>query len=139
MSLRILNGRTPGDTEGNFTRFPSNTHENPSTIDYALCSTDTIEDVKSFAVLPFTGLSDHCCISLNIMINSTIDPSEPQNGTPQGESEEILHPQTYKYTFDSSRKHVFKQNLLVDRNLDRIGHTCLETRSRLKEYIMDET
>ena len=37
--LRILNGRTPGDKQGMITRFSTkNVNENPSVIDYALCS-----------------------------------------------------------------------------------------------------
>ena len=121
MSLRILNGRTPGDMVGNFTRFPSNTHENPSTIDYALCSVESMIEIKSFTVLPFTGLSDHCCISMNIMINSKIYQTESQNGIPQAAKEGFVHPLTYRYTFDNNRKHIFKHNLLSNRNIDKIG------------------
>ena len=70
MSLRILNGRVKGDENGKFTRYPKHSRENPSTIDYALCSTDTLQDVYKFLVLPFNGLSDHCCVQLNMFINS---------------------------------------------------------------------
>ena len=35
-ALRILNGRTPGDMEGRFTRYPMNLADKPSVIDYAL-------------------------------------------------------------------------------------------------------
>ena len=64
--LRILNGRTPGDLKGSLTRYPSKLTDNPSTIDYALCSEHLTEDIMSFSVFPFNGLSDHCCISLTI-------------------------------------------------------------------------
>ena len=38
-SLRILNGRTQGDKQGQFTRYSiRNTNDKPSVIDYALCS-----------------------------------------------------------------------------------------------------
>ena len=55
-ALRILNGRTPGDECGSFTRYPSNITDKPSVIDYALCSERIIEEVKSLFVLPFNGL-----------------------------------------------------------------------------------
>ena len=58
-SMRILNGRTRGDYNGNFTRYPSKISDNPSTIDYTLCSTNLIKEIISFSVLPFSGLSDH--------------------------------------------------------------------------------
>ena len=80
-----------------------------------------MKEIKSFTVLPFTGLSDHCCISMNIMINSNIYQTESQNGTPLAEKEVFIHPLTYKYTFYNNRKHIFKHNLLLDRNIDKIG------------------
>ena len=83
-SLRILNGRTDGDNLGKYTRYPSNTKDNPSTIDYALCSDTLIDDIRSFSVLPFSGLSDHCCISVNIKIN-TREPQENPSSLNQGE------------------------------------------------------
>ena len=67
--LRILNGRTVGDQHGEFTRFPTrNLEDNPSVIDYAICSEPLLDEVISFTVLPFTGLSDHSCISLKIKL-----------------------------------------------------------------------
>ena len=67
--LALCNGRITGDQRGNFTRYPSNLSDKPSVIDYALCSESMIGQVKSFTVLPFSGISDHCCISLNIEVN----------------------------------------------------------------------
>ena len=46
-ALRILNGRTPGDEEGSYTRYPSNSKDDPSTIDYALANVSLIEEIKS--------------------------------------------------------------------------------------------
>ena len=57
--MRILNGRTPWDHRGNFTRYPPNLHEKLSLIDYGLCSDPMMGTVKSFNVLPFSGMSDH--------------------------------------------------------------------------------
>ena len=115
MNMRILNGRTTGDEIGNFTRFPKSSRETPSAIYYALCSSDTLKEVKNFFVLPFTGLSDHCCLSLNIKINSRPNPAE-QIPTPSN-SEEIFQHNTHKYTYDSTKKTLFKQNLLNDKNI----------------------
>ena len=42
-SCRILNGRTRGDTFGTFTRYPSNIRDQPSVIDYSICSSDMID------------------------------------------------------------------------------------------------
>ena len=68
-SLRILNGRTTGDIKGHFTRYPINLCDRPSVIDYALCSATLLEDILTFSVLPFSGISDHCCIALKIRVN----------------------------------------------------------------------
>ena len=88
MSLRILNGRTAGDENGNFTRYPKHQRENHSTIDYALCSTDTLQEAIRLFVLPFSGLSDHCCVQLNFKINC--EPSK--HSTEDCEIEKINRP-----------------------------------------------
>ena len=60
--MRILNGRIPGHQHGNFTRYPSNLCDKPSVIDHFLSSDPLIGEFKSFYVLPFSGISDHCYI-----------------------------------------------------------------------------
>ena len=127
LSIRILNGRTPGDIEGNFTRFPSNIRENPSVIDYALCSTGIVEHVTTFSVLPFTGISDHCCILLNIRINSITEQKNSELQDPSSSMNNQLHPQIYKYTYDTSRKHIFKQNLLNNNNIEILAVSLGQT------------
>ena len=60
--LRVLNGRTYGDREGHFTRYPIHKPtEKPSTIDYALCGQSFLKNIFSFSVLPYIDLSDYCC------------------------------------------------------------------------------
>ena len=85
-SLSILNGRTAGDRYGRVTRYPINRFENPSTIDYAIISDNLLKQVKSFIVFPFSDLSDHCCISVNMPaknISSTLQqPTLPLAMTP---------------------------------------------------------
>ena len=66
LQLRILNGRTAGDRWGVPTRYPVHKKEKPSVIDYGICSAKVLPRVNSFYVLPYTILSDHCCLSLSL-------------------------------------------------------------------------
>ena len=66
LQLRILNGRTAGDRWGVPTRYPVHKKEKPSVIDYGICSAKALPRVNSFYVLPYTILSDHCCLSLSL-------------------------------------------------------------------------
>ena len=112
ISFRILNGRTKGDLVGNLTRFPSAERESPSTIDYALSSECTTNFLKSFTVLPFDGLSDHCCISLILSANMSVETPEPEVDNLE------IHPSAQKFMFDRNRMHVFKENLKDNKNFD---------------------
>ena len=71
LQMRILNGRTPGDRWGAPTRFPIHRTEKPSLIDYAICSNSILKQIQSLFILPFTTLSDHCCISTRISASFT--------------------------------------------------------------------
>ena len=117
MSLRILNGRVKGDENGKFTRYPKHSRENPSTIDYALCSTDTLQDVCKFLILPFTGLSDHCCVQLNISINS--GPSNLKALETPMDCEETNHinPPLRRLKYDPDKREEFKTLLLENDDL----------------------
>jgi exonuclease III len=116
-ALRILNGRNLGDKYGKYTRYPSNMTDKPSVIDYALCSEPLIEEVKSFSILPFTGLSDHCCISLKIKSNVT-DKMLPQTGNKNVEN---LNVSKYRFKYDKSRKHMYEQALREDKNVEELN------------------
>ena len=75
----ILNGRTNGDYWGNFTHY--NKNKGASTVDLAIISGKTFENVKSFRVLPQQDISDHCKIVTQIdNINQTfsIKPEEQE-------------------------------------------------------------
>ena len=68
-SCLILNGRSQGDKQGAFTRYPwHDLGENrfPSVIDYALYHSDSYEKVKDFYVHSLSHLSDHCALHLKI-------------------------------------------------------------------------
>ena len=82
----------------------------PSVIDYSICGSNVIDQVHSFSVLPFTGISDHCCISTCITVNI--------GGEVKGEgNNERLHPINVRYTYD--RKHIkrFENYITSDTNL----------------------
>ena len=118
-ALRILNGRTPGDECGSFTWYPSNLIDIPSAIDYALCSEPLIEEVKSFRVLPFNDLSDHCCISLTI--KSNIPETEIEPPPPEVAKQKIKHQLISKkrqVRFDKTKEHLYIQALKEDPNID---------------------
>ena len=115
--LRILNGRTTGDLKGCLTRYPSKLADNPSTIDYALCSELLTEGVMSFSVLPFNGLSDHCCLSLTIKSNISIDNIPTKTS---GSIEDQLERNKYTFKFDKTRGYVFEQALKDDVNIEEL-------------------
>ena len=114
-AYRILNGRTRGDMEGNFTRFPVNLCENPSVIDYSLCNVDLLTEIHSFTVLPFVGLSDHCCIALNI--RAKVKPADINLISPN-ENDTTIQTNKYEYSYDKRKKQIYEQNLAKDRNID---------------------
>ena len=120
-ALRILNGRTYGDIQGNFTRYPSILHENPSTIDYALCSNDLISDIHSFTVLTFTSLSDHCCLALNIKVKTApIMRTLPET---KNDSDIFSPSLKHKYSYDKQKKNLYEQNLSNNKNIDLLYST----------------
>ena len=68
--LRILNGRTTGDSFGTFTRYPIYNGQNeiplPSIIDYALGDRDILQKIKYFSISELNRFSDHCMIKLSL-------------------------------------------------------------------------
>ena len=121
--LRILNGRTPGDENGSFTRYPSNLAENPSTIDYALCSESLIDIVQSFSVLPFTGLSDHCCISLKIKLNTMVEITH----NIAKRNVDILKVSKLSLKYDKTRKHIYEKALTEDMKIEELRSIFAQT------------
>ena len=135
-SLRILNERTPGDMNGQFTRYSSrNTDDKPSVIDYALCSNPLRNDVLNFTVLPFTGQSDHCCISLKIKIN-IITQNLPLDGINKQNIKVNKPIRKTKYTYDKNRRHVYVQAIQNDRNIEMLG--SLVERKNISTVEIDE-
>ena len=68
--LRILNGRTTGDSFGTLTRYPIYNGQNqiplPSVIDYALWDRDILQKIKYFSISELNRFSNHCMIKLSL-------------------------------------------------------------------------
>ena len=115
--LKILNGRVVGDRKGQFTRFPLHKDtDKPSTIDYALCGPSLMKEVFSFSVLPFTELSDHCCISTAIKVNR-----EQITWADDDNLKITVTSQRESYTFDHNRIDIFKENIRTDKTLETMN------------------
>ena len=131
--LRILNGRTPGDKQGKITRFSTkNVNEKPSVIDYALCSEGLRAEVHNFTVLPYTGHSDHCCISLKIKTNTVSRVLSPI----KGRKEKSNVPEKIKYTFDKQKSHIYEHALRSDKDIGIIRSVV--EKKNLSTYDLNE-
>ena len=122
--MRILNGRANGDKNGKLTRYPSNLKYRPSTIDYALCGKDMMGGINSFSVLPYNGLSDHCCISLNIAINAEFNSPFPTMAKQKGT--QLINKKT-QVKFDKTLEHVYIQALKDDPNISILQATIAQS------------
>ena len=133
-SSKILNGRTPGDQTGQFTRYPTKKGDMPSVIDYSICGSKVIDKIQSFSVLAFSDLSDHCCISTSIRVNRV-------DGTIVEENNNKIHPRTVKYTFDKRYEKRFEESMTSDPNLTALHAKLLQnvnpTQNDINEYILN--
>lgn len=89
-ALRILNGRTVGDSLGQCTCYSFN--GKPSTIDYALASGDILKSVEYFYVHSPNDLSIHCTLSTMVKTRPFILPPDKNNDT--------LHPLPGKFIWE---------------------------------------
>ena len=64
------------------------------------------------SVLPFTELSDHCCISTFIKINRVLE----RGGTV--EERVGVNPNPLKHKFDKDRIHIFQTNVQLSEKLE---------------------
>lgn len=97
--LRILNGRTFGDSNGNFTCFKPN---GSSVVDYFIMSEELLSEVLYFHVHPFWGtFSDcHCKISTTLML-----PHSPEISMGQ------MHPVPPQFVWNKSSRDRFRRAL----------------------------
>ena len=127
--MRILNGRTPGDRWGVPTRYPVNRKEKPSVIDYGLCSTKALHMVSSFHVLPYTILSDHCCLSLKFATTYSTPIVTDYNDTTS--MKDIPSYPRFKLEFAG----LFEENLKNDNRFDEVRSNTLGGTPPTQEYI----
>ena len=78
--MRILNGRTKGDSLGRLTFHGNNSI---STVDYIICDQQTFQNVNYFVVKPPTYLSDHSQIVTWIDIEKTLLDGEKKRSKPE--------------------------------------------------------
>ncbi|CAC5377056.1 unnamed protein product [Mytilus coruscus] len=71
--IRILNGRTTGDLNGQPTCI---TYNGNSLVDYTLTSEELIDSIGYFVVQDFTSLSNHCPISCAMFANFSSVPCD---------------------------------------------------------------
>ena len=67
--------------------------------------------VYSFSVLPFTELSDHCCISVTIKVNREHKINDENKCCTK------INPNKMPYIFDKNRITICKENIRTDENL----------------------
>ena len=130
-SYRILNDRTQGDQMGKFTRYPKTLQENPSVIDYCLCSVGLLTQIHSFSVLPFNGLSDHCCIATYIKVN--IESNKGVSNIDQN----TIHPIKSKYIYNRNLKARFERSMSQDKNLVKLKTVLMNDIHDSQEKIDD--
>ena len=85
-----------------------------------MCTPSLMNNIYSFSVLPFTGLSDHCCISVSIMINDTAETCETRENK-DSTTEIELQKNNIAYTYDPTKRDQFIQNILKNNKLSRLN------------------
>ena len=111
----MLNGRTKGDSVGNFTHV--NNNEGKSTVDYSLCNQHIYKYVEKFDILPSNKLSDHSKIV-------TFLKSIPQNKVNDDYNWKELK---LKFIWDNKSRELFGENLLQDKHeIDEIAQSIKE-------------
>ncbi len=77
-SMKIINRRKLGDTNGMFTCYSRNALM-PSIIDYTIVDKDLFHEIRYFRVDSLTTFSDHCPISFRLKTNFMVDTSTYTN------------------------------------------------------------
>ena len=113
--IRILNGRTKGDSLGRPTFHGNN---GTSIIDYAICNQETFQSVNNFVVKPPTYLSDHSQIIAWVDINKNLPERETNLPKPEWTP---LHKLPLQFDWSENSKINFRQTLKspeIQRKLD---------------------
>ncbi len=126
-NLYIINGRTSGDTEGDYT------FKSTSTLDYFICSFDLVDIIKCFNVLPFNPLfSDgHSPISMELYKDlPPIDPSQVETmcNANQADKNSNVSP-SKKINWDRTKSTLFSELLREDSRWSELDIASAENRS----------
>ena len=73
--------------------------------------------IHSFSVLPFTGISDHCCLSTCIRVNKVTERSI-ENNVPEI-NDCIVHPLGFRYTYNEKQGEMFEKKHTKQCNLGK--------------------
>ena len=119
--FKMLNGRTKGDSVGNYTHF--NNNKGTSTVDYSLCNQHIYKYVENFVILPMNELSDHSKIV-------TFLKSIPQNKVHDDYDWKKLK---LKFIWDNKSRGLFGKNLLQDQ------HEIDEIAQRIEAGLIEST
>lgn len=104
--LRILNGRTLGDSAGRVTFY---NFIGSSIDDYCICSASLLKSVANFTVGPYhPSLSDHCMVT--VRLNAITASSQPIN----------LRKLQKSVKWSKTQEEIFKSNL----SRDNFGNIC---------------
>ncbi len=102
-SMKIINGKKFGDTNGRFTCSSRNALI-PSVIDYTIADKELVKEITYFRVDSLTTFSDHCPIlfrlKTNFMVNILVDTNHVK-----------LLPLPNKYVWNDNSPGAFKHSL----------------------------
>ena len=118
--LRILNGRTKGDSLGKPTFHGM---RGRSVIDYAICNTSLMKSINSFIVKPPSYLSDHSQITTWINTKKTIDTFHSNN------------------TCNPNFSHKLPNQFIWDNNFFRTYTDCLRSpniQQKIQNFLINE-
>lgn len=122
--LRILNGRTLGDMQGNFTCYTPN---GTSVVDYAVVSESALKSILCFSVSDFIPtLSDcHCRLDWELSANYIVNNKNTNSGN--------VHPMPLRYMWSDDSGSLFQEAMVSDliqsQINDLLNNTTLDSTS----------
>ena len=135
--LRILNGRTSGDSSGHFT---CHNPQGSSVVDYTIANEEFLDKIIHFQVDSFMGhLSDHCPVSWTVLCNYSTNPS-PVSKSPQAFPKQYKWDQTsiHKYQAALTQPDITNQiKLFKDRTFKHNRSEIDEAVSQFSKIIQD--
>jgi len=116
--LRVLNGRTLGDLQGNYTCYTPN---GASVVDYTIVSEDALKNILYFKISEFNPtLSDcHCKLEWEMSANYSL--------TPTSSEECSMHPMPSRYIWSENSTSAFQEALSSSALQLKIDHFLSKT------------